>query len=426
MRAALRWLIGIAAAAAGLGVVVLAPGRDASTLAAAEPADTAVTSRSIAYFEKRLASNPGNYMVKSRLVGRYLLRFGTSADLGDVARAERLARDLVNTAPERGAALSRLSGVLLMQHEFAPALDAAREALAVDSLAQDAVGAWFDAALAVGRYREAESALARLRPGTLAAQVRRAQWLDASGRSDAAYDTFDRICRQLERSGQRPTVVAWCLTQLAAVEHARRGPEAATALLQRALGVQPGYRGALEGLAHLAAARGEWSRAVELYARIAADAHPDLYLRAAEVAAALGDSARAEQYERRFLAVAGRSENEALFGQALALFYAERGPHWAQDTALALALRDVTRRPTVESYDLLSWVRYRRGEPVPALAASDRARGWGSPTPTMNYHRARILQALDRGAEAAPLLRRALADTTLLAPHVRRELASRR
>jgi tetratricopeptide (TPR) repeat protein len=425
MRAPLRWLAGGAATAAALGAVLVAPGRRPGTLAAAEPADTAITSRSIAYFEKRLVSNPDNYMVKSRLVSRYVLRFGTGADPADVARAEALARDLVHTVPARGAALSRLSGVLLMQHKFAQSLDAATEALALDSLGQDALGAWFDAALAVGRYGEAETALARLRPGTLAAQVRRAQWLDASGRSEAAYDTFDRICRQLERSGRRPPVVAWCLTQLAAVEHARRGPDAAAALWRRALQVQPGYRGALEGLGGLAAARGEWSRAAELYFRIAVDAHPDLYLRVAEAAAALGDSVRAKQYERRFLAVAGRPENEALFGEALALFYAERGAPWGRDSALALALRDLTRRPTVESYDVLSWVRYLRREPVQALAASDRAQHWGSPTPTMDYHRARILEALGRGTEAALFLHRALAHPTLLPPHVRRDLASR-
>jgi hypothetical protein len=145
----------------------------------------------------------------------------------------------------------------------------------------------------------------------------------------------------------------------------------------------------------------------------------------AEAAAALGDSVRAEQYERRFLTVAGRPENEALFGEALALFYAERGAPWGRDSALALALRDLTRRPTVESYDVLSWVRYLRGEPVQALAASDRAQRWGSPNPTMDYHRARILEALGRGTEAALFLHRALAHPTLLSPQVRRDLASR-
>ena len=425
MRAPLRWFLAAGAAAAALGVAFVAPGRRPTASAAPAPADTSITTRSIAYFEKRLVVQRDNYMVRGRLISRYVLRFGTGAQLGDVKRAEALARDQVRAArPDRGQALSRLSAVLLMQHKFAEALETATEAHRLDTLNQDALGGVFDAALASGHYAAAESALARLRPGTMNALVRRAQWLDASGRPQGAFQAFDRLCNQLERSAAPPAVVAWCLTQLGAVEHARRGPEAAAVAWQRALAVEPGYRGALEGLAGLAAARGEWTSAEALYRRIVADAHPDLYLRAAEAAAARGDRVAERAYERRFLAVAGRPENEALYGEMLALYYAEKSDPASRDAALALALRDVARRPTIESYDALSWVRFRRGEFDAALVASDSARRWGTASATMDYHRGRILYALGRVAEAAPLLREAAAHPTLLAPQARAELAT--
>jgi tetratricopeptide (TPR) repeat protein len=423
MRTPLRFVMGGAAAAGALGVALAAPGRWPAAPRQPTAADTSITSRSIAYFEKRLAADPGNYMVEGRLISRYLLRFGTGARLEDVARAELLSRDLVRNHPDRGQALGRLSAVLLMQHKFAEALAAARAAQRLDSHNQDAAAAVFDAALAAGRYPEAQTALSQLRPGTMNALVRRAQWLDASGRTQAAFEAFDRICHQLERSAAPPAVVAWCLTQLGAVEHARIGPEAAAAVWHRALEIQPGYRGALEGLANLAAARGDWAQAVELYRRIAADAHPDLYLRLAEAAAARGDRDLERANVRRFLAVAGRPDNEALYGEMLALFYAERRDPAVRDAALAFALRDVARRPTVESYDVLSWVRFRRGELDAALVASDSARRWGAPSPTMNYHRARILEALGRDGEAEALLHLAAARPSLLAPHARFDLA---
>jgi tetratricopeptide (TPR) repeat protein len=424
MRPPLRWLIGGAAAAVALGATLPIPRRWPTTAAAAASADTAITSRSIAYFERRLAAQPANYMVRSRLMSRYVRRFTTGANLADVARAEANARELVRTGPDRVQALSRLSSVLLMQHKFAGALAAASEARDRDSSSQEALGALFDASLAAGRYADAESALGRLRPGTLDAQVRRAQWLDASGQTQAAFDGFDRICHQLQRSEAPPPVVAWCLTQLGAVDHARRGPEAAAAVWNRALAVQPGYRGALEGLASLAQAQGNLRRAERLYRRIAADAHPDLYLRLSEIAGARGDSARAREYERRFLALAGDPANEALYGELLALYYAEQDAP-ARVTALTLARRAVARRPTVESYDVLSWVRFRRHELTEAFAASDSARRWGTPSPTMDWHRGRILEALGRNGEATPLLQAAAARRTLLAPHARRDLDRR-
>jgi len=70
--------------------------------------------------------------------------------------------------------------------------------------------------------------------------------------------------------------------------------------------------------------------------------------------------------------VAGRPENEALYGEMLALYYAEKNDPAARDAALALALGDVARRPTIEAYDALSWVRCRRHELEAALAAAVR------------------------------------------------------
>ncbi|MFN2383484.1 MAG: tetratricopeptide repeat protein, partial [Gemmatimonadota bacterium] len=87
--------------------------------------------------------------------------------------------------------------------------------------------------------------------------------------------------------------------------------------------------------------------------------------------------------------------------------------------------REVVRRPTIESWDALAWVHHRRGELTEALAASDRALAWGSPSPTIEYHRARILEALGRPREAAPWLERATADPGLLDPSARIDLGSR-
>jgi hypothetical protein len=139
---------------------------------------------------------------------------------------------------------------------------------------------------------------------------------------------------------------------------------------------------------------------------------------------ALGESGAAESWERAFLRVARAAGAEALYAHPLALYYAARG--LTLDTALAIAGRDVARRPAVESYDVLSWVLFRRGDLAQALAASDRARRWGAPSPTIQYHRARILKALGREAESAALLQVALARPSLLEPQAQAELRDAR
>jgi len=399
-----------------LGIAVAIPaGRPRPAAAAA--ADTAVVSKSIAFFEGKLAGDPTNTMVANRLADRYALRFQTGARLADLKRAEALARLNLKHNPDEGAALARLSSVLLMQHGFVEAYESARRAVRLDPGRQGAVAALYDAAIASGRYAEADAAFGFLEAGSVAWTIRHAQRLDAFGRQDSAYREMADACRQLEKAGARPPVLAWCLTELAAIEHTRAGAGAMDRLLGAALEAQPGYRGALEKRAELLAAGGRTADAREIYDAIATDAHPDLYLRLAETLQQLGDAPAARHWEGEFLRVARDPEAEALYAHPLALYYAER--RLTLDTARAIALRDLDRRSAVEGWDILSWIEFRRGDAHAALAASDRAFAWASPTATRRYHRARILQALGCNAEAEPLLRSALADPTQLEPHVR-------
>jgi tetratricopeptide (TPR) repeat protein len=169
-------------------------------------------------------------------------------------------------------------------------------------------------------------------------------------------------------------------------------------------------------------ASGQTAKAVAGYREILSDAHPDLFLRLADGLRAMGDSAGASQLEARFLAAAGPPEREPLFGNTLALFLVERVDGGRDlDRALAIARREVARRPTTESLDLLSRVHYRRGELEQALEYSNAARAWGAPSATMVWHRGVILAALGRHADASALLAEAGARPTLLAPHARAE-----
>jgi len=413
-----RWLwLGSAAA---LGVALAISRAVAPRAATVAAGDTAITSQSIAFFERRLAQDPDNFMIGGQLVARYLTRFQLAANLADVERAEAIARSVLPLVSDTAGAYARLAVVYLTQHKFADAYAAARRAVAWNPRNQGALGGLFDASVATGRYAVAESTLNRLTPGRLPYQLRLAHMLTMRGHVDGAYHALDHACRQLARAQVRPQAVAWCVTELAKIQHAREGEAAAAVLYRRALEIQPGYRAALEGLADLAYARRDWAEAARLFRRIAVDAHPDLYLRLAEVYRALGDPAAADRSERAFLRVARAPDAEALYAHPLALYYAARP--LTLDTALAIARRDVARRPAVESYDVLSWVLFRRGDLAHALAASDRARSWGAPTPTIEYHRARILKALGRESEAAALLQVALAQPSLLEPQALWEL----
>lgn len=384
--------------------------------------ETGAVDGGIAFFEDRLAIDPTNSVFASQLVARYLRRFRLTAELEDLERAEVLAREALDVDPDRATARSRMASVLLAQHRFADALKEAERAVGSDGADLGAWSVLFDAAFAAGRYNRARRALTRLDRGTVTRKVQQAFWLDALGRSESAYGSLDAACRRMA-TWSRPAIHGWCLVELAGIELSRNGPRAAATLYARALEVVPGYRAAVEGLADLAYARDDLVEAERLYRRITVDAHPDLYLRLAELRRLQGDETAALGYERAFLRVAERSDAGPLYARPLALYYAERGE---LDLALAVARRDADRRPTVESRDVLAWVRFRRGDLDAALAASNEAFGWGAPSPTMMYHRARILEAMGSSEKATGLMDEALETPALLAPHVRLEERPRR
>src|SRR5437867_9921731 len=155
MNRARFWLGSMAALGIALAISRVAVHGAAPALLA--PSDTAITSRSIAFFEGRLARDPGNFMIAGQLVARYMLRFQVSANLADVRRAESLARSVLPLVSDTGGAYARLGAVYLTQHKFAAAYDAARRGVAWDPRKQGAPRGRFAPALATRRSAVAES-----------------------------------------------------------------------------------------------------------------------------------------------------------------------------------------------------------------------------------------------------------------------------
>ena len=166
-------------------------------------------------------------MIAGQLVARYFMRFQVAADLADIRRAEVVAGSVLPLVSDTAGAYARLGVVYLTQHKFAEAYEAARRAVAWNPRNQEALGLLFDAGMATGRYAVAESTLDRLTPGRLPYELRVAHLLTARGRLDGAYHAMDHACRQLARAEVRPQAVAWCLTELAKIQHAREGASSA-------------------------------------------------------------------------------------------------------------------------------------------------------------------------------------------------------
>jgi tetratricopeptide (TPR) repeat protein len=301
----------------------------------------------------------------------------------------------------------RLAQRLLTQHRFGEAYAAAQAAVESDPFDEFAIGVLVDAGRAVGAYGAADSALARLSATSFTSLLRTGVNENGDGRS--ALRGLRSACARLDEVAQPLDTRAWCLAQVAALEHDLNGPEGAERLLRRALALHPGDRGALEGLADLAYSQGDWRSAQRLYERILTPAHPDLYLRLAEIARARGRWTEARDYEDRFVGLAARDGAEALNGLELALFYA-RDRSQCED-ARALVEKELDRRRSTEALEGAAWIERSCGTASEVLSLLNEVETLDVLSPSGS-----LLKGLVMGEPGAALVADALRRPTLLDP----------
>jgi tetratricopeptide (TPR) repeat protein len=252
--------------------------------------------------------------------------------------------------------------VSMGRHEFAKAYAMAKRyerRLLEDPWNLSVLG---DAAMELGRYREAEQAYQRmvdLKPGP-AAYSRVAYLREAGGDLEGAREMMRTALAATDSRECEDR--AWLLVQIAHLQDLLDCPEEAEKSYAAALEEFPGYHYALAGLSELVLGRGERERSALLARRaIAAAPHAERYLLLADALRALGEKEPASQAEAEFERLAlenqDKPDNE---NHDLVLYYLERRPDPRR--ALVIARREAARRQDIHTLDRLSFALHVCGK----------------------------------------------------------------
>jgi tetratricopeptide (TPR) repeat protein len=420
-----RLLIAGTAAASVVAVLALGgPFRQGSATAAGDVLPTAVaeelqkgfaagdTQSLVAGLQAEIRANRSDVKALATLGLAYLQRVRETGDASYYPKADGVLHQALRLAPRDLLATAGLGQLALARHEFRDALALGLRARSISPTTAGVDGVIGDAAVELGRYRQAFAAfdrMAALKPSVASyARVSYARELlgDVRGAEDAMALAASAAVGEKE-------AYAWTRVQLGLLELSVGRPSAALAHMRAALAAFPGYPFALDGTAQSEAALGRLRTAVA-YEQAAVDRVPlPQYVGfLGDLQHVLGDE-RAAQRQYALIHVIERllAANGVRNDLDIALFDVDHGvdlPH-----ALALARRGHAERPSIVGDDVLGWALARNGSCHEALRWSERSLRLGTKDALKYFHRGYVADCLGDRAGARSWYARALA----LNPH---------
>jgi tetratricopeptide (TPR) repeat protein len=381
----------------------------------------------IQFLERRVKSDPDDYVAWNYLSSRCLERARVTGDDAWIARATQAAeaslRALGDTQNLGG--LSNLARADLAAHRFADALAAGQR---MDKIQPGALGQMpiiADALLNLGDLDAAERVINTLaqQNEALETEPRLAQLAIARGHIDDARKhlaaTRDLALRM---SFPSPLTVAWCQVQLGELAFRTGDWGTAEADYQAALEALPGWWSALEHLAELRGAQGRSAEAFKIYEQvIAAAPRPELLQAVGDLYLFLGQKEAAKAWHDRALTAyrEATDHGSVAYYHHMAGFFSDSEPDPVE--AVKAARKDLELRHSAPALDALAWALYKSGDIPSAAATMGKALATGIKDSHILYHAGLIaMSAGDLAGGQADLREAAAINPGFQAFHVHR------
>jgi tetratricopeptide (TPR) repeat protein len=405
---------------------VMMAARFAAAQSIPSPASTDLSpaAQSIAAASKAISEKPTECASYNLLATALVRRAQETADVSFYAQAERAVEKSLDLAPNNFDAAKIRVSILLGEHEYPAALEAAK--MLNQRVPDDVIvyGLLTDADVELGNYSDAETAaqwMLNLRPGNLPALTRAAHLRELFGDTEGAYELME-----LAYQSTAPTETlerASILTQMGHLRLASGSADAAEKLIQQALRNFPKYPSALENLAQVRVTQKRYADALVLFEQSDPGAtHAGHLYALAETLQLAGRATEARKafadLEIKALAESARKDNS---NRELIFYYADQAHQPAK--ALEVAKQEYAWRHDVYTRDAYAWALHVNGQDVEARKQIEAVLAVGIRDSKIFAHAGEIALQLDDRTAAENYLQEAVALHAIGSEHAQLVLA---
>jgi tetratricopeptide (TPR) repeat protein len=406
-------VVGLGVGLLALSVAALVPPATPSPAAVAGGGTSTLDGR-ISAAQAELARQQRNPRTWAELGTAYVEKARITANPAYYPKAEgALEKSLAQQPDGNGPALIGMGALANARHDFAAARSFGEQAMAVLPDTAEVYGVLTDAYTQLGDTAAATTALQRmldLKPG-VSSFTRAAYEFELHGRVDDARHALDRALADSVDLAD----IAFCRYRLGELAFDTGDVDTAARHYEAGLRAMPQDAPLLQGMAKVAAARGQTEQALAGYRDVVSRLPNIQYLH--EYAVLLTSAGEGELAESQYTIIEQQEQLQAASGASddlsAALVAADRGD---AGQALRRAQAEWSRRQPVFVADALAWALHLNGKDAEALTYADHAARTGWRNATFFYHRGMILAGLGRNAEAVIALTEALRVNPNFAP----------
>lgn len=357
------------------------------------------------------------YIQEARVTGNYAYY--------DVA-AMKYVNDVLNIDSLNFTGLVFKSLIYMSQHHFADGLDVAHKAQQINPYNAYVYGLLVDGNVEMGNYDTAvyyADRMVSVRPD-LTSYSRVSYLREIFGDYNGSIKAMEMA---VEAGGAGDENTEWSRYQLANLYQKTGDYKKAETLYTQSLSMRPNYAYALAGLAQIAAASKDYTKAISLYSK--ADSVVDdntIKEELVDVYLQSGNAAKADQLSKEVITELNNNAQSAVANQNLG-HYADRELAYAylkikdNDKALEHAMVEYNRRPNnIDVNETVAWVYYCKGDYAKAVPYVNVAMRTHSKNPVL-LSRAALIYFKSGNEELA---KQTIAQTSLQNPYIDAQLRS--